>query len=164
MLKQSLIAEFKNESALTKKIIERVPEQSFGWKPHEKSMTLGRLATHISELLSFVTLALTTDELDFATRNYKPATAENHQQLMDLFNKNYDSALQHLEEATDAALLKKWVLRNGDRILVDQPAGVVITNLSIKHIVHHRGQLSVYLRLLNVPLPSIYGPSADEAF
>ena len=158
----ALIAELKQETANTRKILESVPEDKFGWKPHEKSMTLGRLATHIAELPGWIELILTTDGLDFATRNNKPHTAADRQELLAILEDKLAKATEALENATPEDMLATWTMRRGDHIHFTLPKSAVIRNFSYSHLFHHRGQLTVFLRLLDVPVFGIYGPSADD--
>ena len=158
-----LAAEMRQEAKTTRRLLERVPEESFGWKPHEKSMTLGRLAAHVAELPELVIPALTMPELDFASGAFKPFVPRSNAELLEKFDRNIDAAAGLLEKQTDEAMGEKWRLRNGDHVLFEMPRALVVRFVGLNHVIHHRGQLSVYLRLLDVPLPSIYGPSADES-
>lgn len=161
-LSDPIIAELKHEAATTRKLLERVPEAAFGWKPHEKSMPLGRLAGHVAELPGLIPAIVAQDELDFASGDYKPFVATSAEELLETFDKAISKAMDLLETQTDEQLHKTWKLRSGDHVIINLPRAAVIRTLVLNHIVHHRGQLSVYLRLQDVPLPSIYGPSADE--
>jgi uncharacterized damage-inducible protein DinB len=153
----------RQEAKTTRRLLERVPEASFGWKPHEKSMTLGRLAAHVAELPELVIPALTRDELDFAAGDFKPFEPQSTAELLEKFDRNISAAVEALRRQPDDRMGEKWKLRSGDRVLFEMPRAMVVRFVGLNHVVHHRGQLSVYLRLLDVPLPSIYGPSADEA-
>jgi uncharacterized damage-inducible protein DinB len=161
-LNQSLIAELKHEAGTTRRLLERVPESALGWKPHDKSMPLGRLAGHVAELPALIAPIVTADELDFATAGFKPTVATDIPGLLDTFDKSLAGAIDLLKDQTDEHLFGAWRLRNGDKVIVELPRIAVIRSMVMNHIVHHRGQLSVYLRLQDVPLPSIYGPTADE--
>ena len=161
-MNQAMIAEMKHEAANTRKVLERVPVDQFGWKPHDKSMSLGRLATHIAELSSWPAMIIETDELNFAAREYKANVAESTEALLNLFDENVAKALATLETVSDETLMKQWTLRNGDHIILQQPKVVVIRSMCSNHVYHHRGQLTVYLRLLDIHVPGIYGPSADD--
>ena len=158
-----LAAEMRQEAKTTRRLLERVPEASFDWKPHEKSMSLGRLAAHVAELPELVIPALTQPELDFASGGFKPFVPTTTAELLEKFDRNVEAAAGLLEKQSDEAMGEKWRLRNGDHVLFEMPRAMVVRFVGLNHVVHHRGQLSVYLRLLDVPLPSIYGPSADEA-
>lgn len=157
-----LLPEWENEINITRRMLERVPFEKADWKPHEKSFTLGRLATHVAEISGWLTMTLTTSELDFAKGGtpHKPASKE---ELMQLFETEAAKASAILHEATDENFQSNWTLRNGEIIYFTLPKTVVVRNWVLSHIVHHRAQLSVYLRLLNVPVPGVYGPSADES-
>ena len=157
----SLQGEFENEMSNTRKILERVPQNS-DWKPHEKSMSLGRLSAHVAELPSWVTMTMSTEELDWATFGYKPFEAENNAALLQFFDRNVEDAKTTIQNGTDEAFLHNWTMRNGDKVYFTMPKIAVIRSFAMNHLIHHRAQLTVYLRLLNVPLPMLYGPTADE--
>jgi uncharacterized damage-inducible protein DinB len=156
-----LLKEMELEAKTTRKMLGRIPEDSFQWKPHEKSMTVERLAMHIAELPGWVTMTLDTSELDFAKEPYDPKSISSTAELVEIFEKNYKEARARLEKATEEELMQKWTLRNGEEIYFTDPKLEVI-RMSYSQIVHHRAQLGVFLRLLNVPIPGSYGPSADE--
>lgn len=158
---QMLLKEMDHEAVTTRKMLERVPDDKYDWKPHEKSMTIRQLATHIADLPSWVTVALTTDELDFATSPYNPEVINKTADLLKYLEKSLASGREHLSKATEEDLEPKWTLRVGDKILSVSTKGEVI-RMTYNQIVHHRAQLGVYLRLLNIPIPGSYGPSADE--
>ena len=158
-----LAAEMRQEAKTSRRLLERVPAESFGWKPHEKSMTLGRLAAHVAELPELVIPALTRDELDFASGAFRPFAPASTAELLEKFDRNIEAAAGLLEKQPDERMGDLWRLRNGDHVLFQMSRASVVRFVGLNHVVHHRGQLSVYLRLLDVPLPSIYGPSADEA-
>jgi len=161
-LNESLIAELQMEAASTRKMIERVPEKSFDWKPHDKSMTLGRLAYHISENPQWVSVTVDKDEIDFAANDYVPKEAKTSAELLKVFDESLAEAVECLKNASDEKLMGNWTMRNGDTVYFTMPKIAVLRSFVLNHIVHHRGQLSVYLRMLDVPLPQIYGPTADE--
>jgi uncharacterized damage-inducible protein DinB len=160
---QSLAAELEQEANTTRRLLERVPEESFGWKPHEKSMSLGRLAAHVAELPELVIPALTQPELDFAAGEFKPFEPKTTAELLEKFDRNIAAAAEALKSQADEKMGEPWKLRSGGHVLFEMPRAMVVRFVGLNHVVHHRGQLSVYLRLLDVPLPSIYGPSADES-
>jgi uncharacterized damage-inducible protein DinB len=162
MLNKPLVLELKHEAGQTKKMLERVPYDQFTWKPHDKSMPLGRLAVHIAELPGWITMILKTNELDLGKMNYKPTEVSNTAALLQLLDKNVDAAVEALEGASDEALMEGWTLRRDDKVFFTMPRASVIRSMSMNHIIHHRAQLSVFLRLLDVPVPGMYGPSADE--
>jgi uncharacterized damage-inducible protein DinB len=159
---ETLAAELRQEAKTTRRVLERVPEESFGWKPHEKSMTLGRLAAHVAELPELIIPALTRDEFDFGSGDFKPFDPASTADLLEKFDRNIEAAAELLHGQPDERMGEKWRLRSGDHVLFEMPRASVVRFVGLNHVVHHRGQLSVYLRLLDVPLPSIYGPSADE--
>jgi uncharacterized damage-inducible protein DinB len=157
-----LVQEFEYEAAITRKILEVSPETDFNWKPHEKSLSLGRLAGHIAEIPTWIDMTLTTTELNFSQNEYKPRDYLARKDLLSDFDKNAASALKTMKVAKDADLFVHWSLKNGDKTFFSLPRIAVLRTWCFNHLVHHRGQLSVYLRLRNIPLPSIYGPTADN--
>ena len=161
-LNESFLAELQMEAANTRKMIERVPEKSFDWKPHDKSMTLGRLAYHIAENPQWVSVTVDKDEIDFAAKDYVEKEAKTTAELLKVFDESLAEAVECLKNASDEKLMGNWTMRNGDTVYFTMPKIAVLRSFVLNHIVHHRGQLSVYLRMLDVPLPQIYGPTADE--
>lgn len=158
---RSFATEMEREAVTTRRMLERIPDDKYDWKPHEKSMNITRLASHIAELPGWTEMTMKTNSLDFAKGDYKPEFFTNTKDLLAFFDRVLASALKSLETATDEILSEEWTLRNGEKILsVSSKADVI--RMSYCQIVHHRAQLGVYLRLLNVPLPQSYGPSADE--
>jgi uncharacterized damage-inducible protein DinB len=160
-LKDAFIAEMKHESASTKKILERVPMDKKDWKPHEKSMTLGKLATHIADIPHWASDIIHIDEFDFMV-HLKPQNVSSQEELMKLFQGRLDTAIADLEKISDDDFKKMWVVKRGEQVFFNLPKAVAIRGWAFSHLFHHRGQLSVYLRLLDVPIPGMYGPSADE--
>jgi len=158
----ALLAELKHEAATTRKVLERIPESTWEWKPHEKSMGMLRLATHVAEMFSWIRTTVETPELDFAVGDYKPFVPSSSQDLIDYFDKNISEAAQALESVSDEALMENWTMKNGEQTYFTMPKAVVLRSFCFNHIFHHRGQLTVYLRLNEIPVPEIYGPSADE--
>lgn len=158
---QALIAEIKMEAANTRKILERVPLDKADWKPHAKSMAMGRLASHVAEITGWVTYTLEADELDFSKMDYKPVVPSTNAELVAILDKNVDGAIASLEKSTDADFEKMWSLRNGETIHFTLPKKVVVRTFAMNHLYHHRAQLGVYLRLLDIPVPGSYGPTAD---
>ena len=157
-----IVAEFQYESATTRKMLERVPEDKFDWKPHEKSMTLRRLATHLAEMPEWTGALLDQDELDLAGSDYTPVTAGSSAELLELFDKNVEAFIESVSRRSDKELLSGWTLRVGENVLGTQPKVGALRAFILSHAIHHRGQLSVFLRLLDVPLPQVYGPTADD--
>jgi uncharacterized damage-inducible protein DinB len=160
-LLQLLLKEQAQEARTTRKMLERVPNDKYDWQPHEKSMTMRQLAIHIAELPAWPNLVLTTEELDFATKPYTPAPVGDTSELLALFEKSLAESKAALSQATEEQLWPTWTLRHGDQVLSSSSKYEVI-RMSFSQIVHHRAQLGVYLRLLNIPIPGSYGPSADE--
>jgi len=160
--KDAFIAELKSESNSTKKMLERVPIEKAGWKPHEKSFTLGRLATHVAEIPHWISRIITIDDWDFAVQGFTRQIAQSKEELMDIFQTKLNKAIADLDALNDNDFNKTWIVRNGDQMRREMPKKVAIRSWGFSHLIHHRGQLSVYLRLLDVPVPGMYGPSADE--
>jgi uncharacterized damage-inducible protein DinB len=161
-LNQALLAELKHESASTRKMLERVPAGKLLWRPHEKSYTLGKLAIHVATLPGWIEKIINKDEFDFAKHQYIQPPAESTEQIVKTFDDAVAANIPILESATDDILNEKWTFRRGDTIIVALPRKVALRNVAFNHLIHHRGQLSVYLRLLDIPVPGMYGPSADE--
>jgi len=155
------LKELELENEITKKMLQAIPEDKFDWQPHPKSMIIKTLATHIAELPTWITMVLTTNELDFAKTPYNPPTLNNSKELLDYCEKCYLDGKEHLEKADESKLSDNWTMRSGDVIYDVSPKHEVI-RMTINQIVHHRAQLGVYLRLLNIPLPESYGPTADS--
>lgn len=153
--------EFDQEAITTRTMLKRIPDDKYDWQPHPKSMTIRQLATHIADLPSWVQLALTTDGLDFAVTPYKPTIINDTAALLAYLDESQAKGRSALANATDNDLLPTWTLRHGDQILSLSSTGEMI-RMSFSQVVHHRAQLGVYLRLLNIPIPGSYGPSADE--
>jgi len=161
-MKEALLAEFQNESVSTRKVLERTPEKSFTWKPHEKSMSLGRLSQHLAEIPQWVEASLTKDELDFATMDYKQVDPASTAELLKFFDDNVNAAVEIIKNTPEEEFMKNWTMRNGDKVYMTIPKAAVVRGFVMSHLIHHRGQMTVYLRMLDVPLPGIYGPAADE--
>jgi uncharacterized damage-inducible protein DinB len=156
-----LVKEMELESRTTRKMLSRVPDDKLDWQPHSRSMALGRLATHVAELPGWVTMTLHTNELDFAKSAYKPKVIRTNPELMGYFEETLADGMKNLADADQAELDKPWTLRNGEVILYTIPKTEVL-RMAYCQIVHHRAQLGVFLRLLDIPIPGSYGPSADE--
>ncbi|MBK7706732.1 MAG: DinB family protein [Acidobacteria bacterium] len=157
-----IIGELDHEIATTRKCVERLPAELFDWKPHEKSMTLGRLAGHVVEMVNWVTVTCTTSQLDFAAGDYKPSNATNADELVAELDKLAAEAVEALKNTSDDQMHEPWSLKNGDATYFTMPKIATLRTFCLNHIWHHRGQLTVYMRLNDIPVPSIYGPSADE--
>lgn len=152
--------QFIEEGAITRKFLTLVNENDWHYKPHEKSMPMNALATHIADLPGWFHMTLTTDELDFATHPEQTAMKDN-QELLTYFDKRYEEGLSVLIPENEALLRQPWTLRHADNIFLTEPK-VSVLCMSMSQQIHHRAQLGVYLRLLNIPIPGSYGPSADE--
>lgn len=156
---EQLIPEFDEEMKITRRLLERVPDDKVAWKPHPKSFSMGHLAQLVARMPGWITGMMSATELDLSQG--QPYTDEKTQTLLDDFDKNAAEARAALAKASDADFHTPWSLKSGDRVFFTMPR-VAVVRQTINHLVHHRGQLSVYLRLVDVPLPSIYGPTADE--
>ena len=156
-----LLKEMELEAQTTRKMLAIIPNDKYEWQPHEKSMTVQRLANHIAEIPGWVTMALTTDELDLANNPYKFEPHPNTEGVLDFFEKSLESGKTHLAQASDEDLEKSWTLRYDGKLISVRTKAEVI-RMAYSQTVHHRAQMGVYLRLLNVPIPGSYGPSADE--
>lgn len=155
------LQQLEEEAVTTRKMLSRVPTDKFSWKPHEKSMEMKRLAIHLAELPTWIPMTLDTDELDFAKNEYKQEPIQNTEELMAYFEKCLVKGREALKKGNEKDLDKPWTLRNGEQIYSTSPKRDVI-RMSLSQIIHHRAQLGVFLRLLNVPIPGSYGPSADD--
>lgn len=153
--------ELEQEALTTRKMLARVPEEHFDWQPHQKSMSLRRLATHVAELPGWIGMILITRELDFSNTPYAPVQIDSTAGLLQYFDKCLADGRTHLAVAHDEQLSALWSLRDGDQVHSTSPKGEVL-RMTFSQIIHHRAQLGVYLRLLDIPLPGSYGPSADE--
>ncbi len=158
---EPIIAELDHEAAITKKLLERVPEERFDWKPHEKSMSMAQLASHVAESASWAGAVMTMDCFELP-EDYQPYVAKSAQELMEKFDTSIAEAKNVLQGQPDDRLTANWQMKMGGKVVVEMPRAAVIRGHILNHLVHHRGQLSVYLRLNDIPVPSIYGPSADE--
>jgi uncharacterized damage-inducible protein DinB len=162
-LTQVALGDLEQELATTRRVLERIPEAHLSWKPHEKSMSLGALASHTANLLHWQTTILRQDEFDLASAPPpSPAAPASRDEILRAFDENASAVKDALGEADEAGLGRAWTLRRGAQVLLSRPRAAVLRSMGISHMIHHRAQLCVYLRLLNVPVPSVYGPSADE--
>jgi uncharacterized damage-inducible protein DinB len=157
---KTVLAEFDHEMGSTRRLLERVPDGRYDWAPHDKSMKLGRLASHIADVPSWLPAVAGRSELDFKTHTQTRAvtTAE----LVAAFDRNLETGRTALAAVPDDTWSEPFTLRAGDHVVFTLPRKVAIRSFVLNHLIHHRGQLSVYLRLLDVPVPGMYGPSADE--
>jgi uncharacterized damage-inducible protein DinB len=163
---QSMLPEFDQEMQNTRKTLERCPDEKWNWKPHDKSGTVGWLAGHVGTVPEWIAMTIKTEELDYAPvdgPSYQPPKIENREALLAAFDKASSAAREALANASDADLMKNWTLLAGGKTIFTMPRIACIRGMCINHMIHHRAQLTVYYRLLGVPVPGLYGPSADEA-
>jgi uncharacterized damage-inducible protein DinB len=163
-LADSMLPEFDHEMANTRKTLERVPDDKFNWKPHDKSFSMGSLASHLSNLPYWTNVTIDMDEFDMAPGGKRMTTPEWHNQkeLLANFDENVAKARGALAGVSDEKLFGMWSLKNNGQHILSMPRIAVVRNFVLNHNIHHRAQLGVYLRLNDIPVPSIYGPSADE--
>ena len=162
-IKDGILAEFDHETATTRKLLERVPDEKWSWKPHARSMSLGQLATHVSQLPHWTDAILNQTVFDLATVPQDQTIAESgsRAEIVAAFERNVKAARASLDK-TDAEFAALWTLKRAGQEVFAMPRVSAFRSFVLYHMVHHRGQLSVYLRLNDIPVPSIYGPSADE--
>ena len=160
---ETLLPEFDEEMSNTRKLLACVPDGKFDYKPHEKSMTLGRLASHVAEMPSWAAYTLASETLDLPV-DAKPRVAGSKAELMEMFDKNVPEAREKIAAASDEDWRKLWTLKIGDKAVLSMPRSKVMRSMVMNHMVHHRAQLGVFLRLNDVMFPGMYGPSADEKF
>jgi len=160
---EALLPEFDREMASTRKILVCVPDALFTWKPHEKSMALGRLASHVAEMPAWAEHTINTERLVIAP-DAKPFNAPDSPALLEAFDRNVADARAAIASATDDHLSKIWEVEWGGHVIMSQPRTGILRNMVMNHMIHHRGQLSVFLRLQDIAIPGMYGPSADEKF
>jgi uncharacterized damage-inducible protein DinB len=159
-LVDSILMEIDQEAQTTKRVLDRIPEDKLTWKPHPKAFSLGQLALHIASSPGSVAAAAVPDSME--APNFSQPEAKSRQEVLDTFSKSLESAKDALKEMDDARLTSMWSLTKNGKVVMSIPRIGFIRSILMNHNYHHRGQLSVYLRILNVPVPSIYGPSADE--
>ena len=162
----ALLPEFDHEMATTRRLLDRVPDTNFSWKPHDKSMTLGQLAGHLANIPFWCSATLDAPfvDLEKLPGDPRPKAPASRDALVEEFDRKVAAARARLVQTTDAELLAPWTLKKGEQELFTMPRIAAIRSFVMNHSIHHRGQLSVYLRLNDVPLPPIYGPTADEGF
>ena len=162
---QAILPEFDQEMANTRKTLERLPDHQWSWKPHEKSGTVSWLAGHIATMPGWTAMTLNTEQFDYAPvggSGYEPPKLENRQQVLAEFDKGVAEARAAIAKASDADLMKNWTLLAGGKTIFTMPRAACLRTMIFNHIIHHRAQLTVYYRLLGIPVPGLYGPSADE--
>jgi uncharacterized damage-inducible protein DinB len=162
MALESVIAEYANETRTTRRLLERIPADQFEWRPHPKSFTAGGLASHIVECMGWLESIFGHDEIDFDPSTFKPYRAASLSALLATFDEKAADGQRILAGVDEAALGTPWRLTMREKVLVERPKAEAFRDFTVSHIIHHRGQLSVYLRLLDVPVPGAYGPTADE--
>jgi uncharacterized damage-inducible protein DinB len=164
-LSQALLPEFDHEMANTRKSLDRVPDDKFGWKPHDKSPTLGWLASHLANIPHWAGVAIDQESFDMAPggTSLKTPSASSRKEVLETFDQNVAAARQAIAGANDADLMKPWSLLRAGQTVMTLPRIAVLRGFVLNHSIHHRAQLGVYLRLNNIPVPAIYGPSADES-
>ncbi len=161
----SLLPEYDQEMIGTRKHLERVPDDKLGWAPHEKSMTMGKLASHITESISWGPMMLNTDSMDFNSpemQEYTPPNYGSQAEILEKFDANVAATREVLASKSDDEWMGMWTMKKGDEVLMSMPKVAVVRSFMLSHNIHHRGQLSVFLRMCDVPVPQTYGPSADE--
>ena len=161
-LSQPFWMELQQESAATRKMLERLPESALSWKPHEKSMPMGHLAVHIARLLQLLEIIVNRDDFDVASQAFGVPEPDTVAGILELFDQALAAAVRALKDLPDDRLAVQWRMNVGGRLIAEMPRASAIRSVVLNHAIHHRGQLSVYLRLRNVPLPAVYGPTADE--
>ena len=164
-LSAMILPEFDQEMATTRKTLERVVDEKFTWRPHEKSMTMGNLASHMANMVTWTGIGIQEDSFDLAPPGQEPfraPEAKSRAEVLATFDKNVAAARDAIAGASDERLTSLWTLLQGGQTIFALPKIAVLRTFVLNHIIHHRGQLSVYLRLNDLPVPSIYGPSADE--
>jgi len=159
-IRDAFVKEVQQESVATRKMLERIPPDTFDWKPHEKSMSMQRLSVLVADMFGWLEFMIDQDELDFA-KGYTQPQPKTTQELVDFFDEKLEAGLTSLKNADDKVFSENWTLRNGDAVYMTT-SKLDVVRQTINHMVHHRGQLSVFLRLKDIAVPSIYGPTADE--
>lgn len=161
-IKETALFDLEDELKATRKLLERVPDGRFDWRPHERSWTLGELATHVASLPWWMLVSIDEDGFDVGGNTGAPETRTDTESVLQFFDANASDLRTSFAAATDETMNEPWQLRHGDTVIMEQPKSVVLRRWGISHLVHHRAQLTVYLRQLDVPLPPLYGPTADE--
>jgi uncharacterized damage-inducible protein DinB len=160
---ESLLPDFDHEMTMTRRLLERVPDAALAWRPHEKSFTLAGLATHLANIPRWGRSILEQTQYDLAQSDgRRPAEGGSRAEILAIFDDNVGAVRRGLVEKSDAELAAIWTLKRGEHVVLTMPRTAAVRRFLVHHMIHHRGQLSVYLRLQNVALPPMYGPSADE--
>lgn len=158
----SLLQQFEHEAQTTRKHLERLPDDKLDWRPHEKSFTAAGLTSHIVECVGWTVAIFDQNEIDFDPSTYKPYVAKSTVELLKSLDENVANGKRALSRASEESLEEPWSLKIMGRVQFERPRSDVFRDFTLSHVIHHRGQFSVYLRLLNIPVPGSYGPSADE--
>ena len=161
-IQTTLITELKHEASNTRKMLERLPEDKLSWKPHEKSKSLGQLAAHVAEIPRWIIHLLSKIEFDMERDAFDRVKFSSRDEIISDFEQILEQAVEALQKCADGEWKVNWTFKRGEHKIFELPREAAMRSLVMNHLVHHRGQLSVYLRLLNVPVPGMYGPSADE--
>jgi len=163
MIKQLIVGDAAQEWAATRRMLERLPDEHIAWKPHAKSMTLGGLATHLINLLNWQIGIVQHPVFDLSTVPQRRVALESRADVLEEFDANVGKLAKLIDECDERTLGEEWTLRRGEHMILRQPRAIALRTFGLSHMVHHRGQLGVYLRLLDIPVPGMYGPTADEA-
>ncbi len=161
-VKDTILPDFDQEMAATRRVLERVPEPAMDWRPHPKSFSMGELATHLAQIPHWGTTILTRDDYDLASGGARAAACATVREVLETFDRHVSEVRRGLVDMADGQLLQPWTLRRGAQVVLSVPRIAAVRSFVIHHAIHHRGQLTVYLRLNDVPLPPVYGPTADE--
>lgn len=163
-LADALLPEFDHETGVTRRLLERLPDGRFAWKPHDKSMSLGRLSAHLGEVLAWLPRTVAETEVNYDSSHYQPKVFETRAEALAFFDETRKAARAALAGVSDGELMQMWSFKKDGQTVFSMPRIGIIRGMVLNHLIHHRGQLSVYLRLNDVPLPGMYGPTADEGF
>lgn len=161
-IRQLALGDLDTELGSTRRLLERLPDEQLAWKPHEKSFSLGSLAQHLATLPMWLVSIVQEDFFDVGAPMPKNTPLESREAVLEVFDRNTAAFRDALDAAGDDVLTRRWEMRIGDRVSFAAPKHAVLRSIGLNHIIHHRGQLTVYLRVLEVPLPPVYGPTADE--
>jgi uncharacterized damage-inducible protein DinB len=160
--RDAFVVEFDHEMAATRRVLERVPEDAFGWTPHERSFSVGGLATHLAVLPHWGCQILAGDDYDLAGASNRAAPRGSRDEVLELFDRHVAELRRCVLDSSDAELAADWTLKRGGQIVLCMPRIAALRRFLLHHLIHHRGQMTVYLRLREVPVPPLYGPTADE--
>jgi len=162
LLREIALVDLERELKVTRPVLERLPEEHYDWKPHEKSMSLGQLALHVAELPDWIRVTIDRDELNVADAPRAPKTLKDRSELLARFDRHVAALREAVARFDVKVLNKSWSMRNGEQIMVTKPRAMVYRVWCVNHLIHHRAQLCLYLRLLNVPVPTVYFNTADD--